>query len=47
MLQVLTTAIQLGLTVEQVGDSIFPHPCMCEAIMEALHDVHKMSVHKI
>jgi dihydrolipoamide dehydrogenase len=47
MLQVLTTAVQLGLTVEQVGDVIFPHPCMCEAMMEALHDVHKMSVHKI
>ena len=46
MLQVLTTAVECGLTVEQVGNSIFPHPTMCEAIMEALHDVHHMSVHK-
>jgi len=46
MLQVLTTAVQLKLKVEDVADSIFPHPTMCEAIMEALHDVHGMSVHK-
>ncbi len=46
MLQILTTAIQLKLKVEDVADSIFPHPTMCEAIMEALHDVHGMSVHK-
>lgn len=46
MLQVLTTAINLKLTAKQVGDSIFPHPTMCEGIMEALHDVHGLSVHK-
>ena len=47
MLQVLTTAVECGLTVEQVGNSIFPHPTMCEGIMEALHDIHGMSVHKV
>ncbi|NLL62944.1 MAG: dihydrolipoyl dehydrogenase [Ruminococcaceae bacterium] len=46
MIQVLTTAVECGLTVKQVSSSIFPHPTMCEAIMEALHDIHKMSVHK-
>ncbi len=46
MLQVLTTAIQLKLTSEQVLESIFPHPSMCEAIKEALHDVHGLSVNK-
>ncbi|QGU94610.1 dihydrolipoyl dehydrogenase [Clostridium bovifaecis] len=46
MMQVLTLAIELGLTAETVGDSIFPHPTMSEAIMEALHDVHKKSIHK-
>ncbi len=46
MLQVLTTAVQLGLTSEQVEESIFPHPTMCEAILEALHDIHGMSVNK-
>ncbi len=47
MLQVLTTAVTLKLTVEQVAESIFPHPTMCEAIMEALHDVHGMSGLKV
>lgn len=47
MLQVLTTAVQLGLTAEQVSSSIFPHPTMCEAISEALHDLHGMSVNKV
>lgn len=47
MLQVLTLAIDLGLTAKQVGNSIFPHPTMSEAIMEALHDVHGRSVHKV
>lgn len=47
MLQLLTTAIQLHLTVTQLSESIFPHPTMCEAIMEALHDVHGMSIHKL
>ena len=46
MLQVLTTAIQLGLTASQVEESIFPHPTMCEAILEALHDIHGLSVNK-
>ncbi len=47
MLQVLTTAVTLGLTAEEVGDCIFPHPTMCEAIMEALHDLHGVSIHKV
>lgn len=47
MLQVLTLAVDLGLTAKQVGNSMFPHPTMSEAIMEALHDVHGRSVHKI
>ena len=46
MLQVLTTAVQLKLTSEEVLESIFPHPTMCEAIMEALHDIHGLSVNK-
>ena len=43
----LTTAVTLGLTAEEVGDCIFPHPTMCEAIMEALHDLHGVSIHKV
>lgn len=46
MLQVLTMATQLKMTAKVVGDCIFPHPTMSEAIMEALHDLHGASIHK-
>ncbi len=46
MLQVLTNAVTFKATAKQVGDAIFPHPTMCEAIMEALHDLHGESIHK-
>jgi dihydrolipoamide dehydrogenase len=45
LLNEITLAIQLGLTVEQLGDAIYPHPSLSEALMEALHDVHGGSVH--
>lgn len=45
LLTELTLAVHLGLTAEQVGDVIHPHPTLSEAIMEALHDVHKEAVH--
>ena len=47
MLQTLTLAVQLKLTCAQVSECIFPHPSMCEAVLEAVHDVHGMSVNKI
>jgi len=47
LLAELSLAVHLGLTVDQVGDAIHPHPTMSEAIMEALHDVHGQSVHKV
>ena len=47
MLSMMTLAVELGLTVDQVNSSIFPHPSMSEAIMEAVHDTHKLSVHKL
>ncbi len=47
LLQVLTTATQLRLTARQVGDCMFPHPTMSEAVMEALHDLHGESIHKV
>lgn len=46
LLEAITLATHLGLTAEQVGHTIFPHPTMGEAILEAVHDVHKLSVHK-
>lgn len=45
LLTELTLAVHLGLTVEQVGDVIHPHPTLSEALMEALHDVHNQCVH--
>ncbi len=47
MLQVITTAVQCGLTAQQVADSIFPHPTMCEGIKEALHDIHGLATSKL
>lgn len=47
MLSLLTLAIDQKLTVAEVGDIIFPHPTLGEVVMEALHDVHGMSIHKI
>jgi dihydrolipoamide dehydrogenase len=38
-------AIQTGLTVGQLGNTIHAHPTIAEAVMEAAHDVHSESVH--
>jgi dihydrolipoamide dehydrogenase len=38
-------AIQSGLTVNQLGETIHAHPTIAEAVMEAAHDVHGESVH--
>ncbi len=47
LLAELTMAVHLGLTAEALGDVIYPHPTLSEAIMEALHDVHEMSINKV
>lgn len=38
-------AIKNNLTVSQLGSLTFAHPVISEALMEACHNVHKMSVH--
>lgn len=38
-------AIDRGLTVAELGHLTFAHPVASEAIMEACHNLHKMSVH--
>lgn len=38
-------AINRGLTVKELGSLVFGHPVISEAIMEAAHDLHRMSVH--
>lgn len=47
MLGELTVACELGITAEKLGEVIHPHPTLNEAIMEALHDVHKQCVHSV
>ena len=38
-------AIKQGLTVRQLGQLIFGHPVISEALMEAAHNLHNESVH--
>ncbi len=38
-------AIRQEMTAEALGDMIHAHPVLSEAIMEAAHDVHNLSVH--
>jgi dihydrolipoamide dehydrogenase len=45
IIHVAALAINRSLTVTQLGSQIFGHPVISEAVMEAAHDVHGMSVH--
>lgn len=47
LLAELTLAVELQLTAQQVGRVIHPHPTMCEALMEALHQIHEACVHAL
>ncbi|MEE9443979.1 MAG: dihydrolipoyl dehydrogenase [candidate division Zixibacteria bacterium] len=38
-------AIKQKLTVSDLGSMIFAHPVISESVMEACHNLHKMSVH--
>jgi dihydrolipoamide dehydrogenase len=38
-------AVRLGLTAEELGNAFHAHPVMSEAILEAVHDVHGLSIH--
>jgi dihydrolipoamide dehydrogenase len=38
-------AVNRGLTVSELGSLTFAHPVFSEAVMEACHNLHKMSVH--
>jgi len=42
-----TLALKAGLTASELGDMIHSHPTLSEAIMEAAHDIHQMSVHQL
>jgi dihydrolipoamide dehydrogenase len=45
IIHVAALAINRGLTVTQLGELIFGHPVISEAIMEAAHDLRGQSVH--
>lgn len=45
IIHIAALAINRGLTVTQLGELIFGHPVISEAIMEAAHDLHGRSVH--
>lgn len=47
LLAELTMAVQFGITAEQLGDVIHPHPTLSEGIMEALHAVHGQCIHGV
>lgn len=47
MIAEATLAIQNGLTVEQLANTIHAHPTVSEIIMEAAHDVDGLCCHKI
>lgn len=43
----LALAIQTGLTVEQIGNTIHAHPTLAESIMEAAHTAHDKGIHTV
>jgi len=38
-------AVRQGLTAEELGHAFHAHPVLSEAILEAVHDVHGLSIH--
>lgn len=47
MIAEIAAAMKAEATVEEIADTIHPHPSVSEIIMEAAHDVEKLSVHKM
>jgi dihydrolipoamide dehydrogenase len=41
----LSLAVRWGLTAEQIGATIHPHPALAESVMEAAHDVLGRAIH--
>lgn len=46
LLQEAVLAIKLEATLDDLVDTIHPHPTMCEALMEAFHDAAGHCIHK-
>ena len=47
MIAEVAAAMKAEATIEEIADTIHPHPTVSEIIMEAAHDVEKLSVHKM
>ena len=46
MIAEVAAAMKAEATVEEIADTIHPHPTVSEIVMEAAHDVDHLSVHK-
>jgi len=46
MISEMCVAMKLESTIEEVADTVHPHPTISEMIMEAAHDAEQMCVHK-
>ena len=47
MIAEVAAAMKAEATVEEIADTIHPHPTVSEIVMEAAHDVEHLSVHKL
>lgn len=46
MIAEMCVAMKLESTIEEIADTIHPHPTVSEIIMEAAHDVNKICIYK-
>ncbi|MDH5510956.1 MAG: FAD-dependent oxidoreductase, partial [Nitrospinota bacterium] len=46
MIHIAAVAMKAGMTARQLGDTLFAHPTLAEAVLEAAHDVHGQALHK-
>ena len=47
MIAEIAVAMKSEATIEEVADTVHPHPSVSEIIMEAAHDIEKLCVHKM
>ncbi|MDH4183855.1 MAG: dihydrolipoyl dehydrogenase [Nitrospinota bacterium] len=46
MIHIAAVAMKAGMTSRNLGDMLFAHPTLAEAVGEAAHDVHGRALHK-
>ena len=46
MIHIAAVAMRAGMTAAALGDTLFAHPTLAEALQEAAHDVHGRALHK-